>query len=61
MEGIHKDLLNPVNSVKVSTQDTQEMMHFGEKEVFTSAEVATAIKGITSGKAAVENEIEPRC
>ena len=33
------------------------MTHLGEKEVFTAAEVATAIKGIKSGKDAGEEEI----
>ena len=49
-ENTFEDLLNPV---KASTRDT----HLGEDEVFTAAEVATAIKGIKSGKAAGENEI----
>ena len=35
------------------------MTHLGEKEVFTAAEVATAIKGIKSGKDAGEDEIRP--
>ena len=35
------------------------MTHLGEEEVFTAAEVATAIKGIKSGKAAGEDEIRP--
>ena len=34
-------------------------MHLREEEVFTAAEVATAIKGIKSGKAAREDEIRP--
>ena len=38
-----EDLLNPV---KASTRDTHEVTHLGEDEVFTAAEVATAIKGI---------------
>ena len=33
--------------------------HLGEEEVFTAAEVATAIKGIKPGKAATEDEIRP--
>ena len=36
------------------------MTHLGEDEVFTAAEVATATKGIKSGKAAGEDEIRPQ-
>ena len=32
----------------------------GEEEVFTIAEMPTAIKGIKSGKAAGEDEIRPK-
>ena len=49
-----EDLLIPA---KASTRDTQEVMHLGEKEVFSAAEVATAIKEIKSGKAAGEDKI----
>ena len=51
-----EDLLNPV---KASTRDTHKVTHLGEEEVFTAAELATAIKGIKSGKAADEDEIRP--
>ena len=48
-----------MNPVKASTRDTHEVTHLGEDEVFTVAEVATAIKGLKSGKAADEGEIRP--
>ena len=48
-----------MNPVKASTRDTHEVTHLGEDEVFTAAEVATAIKAIKSGKAAGEDEIRP--
>ena len=51
-----KDLLNPV---KVSTHDTHKVTHLWKVEVFSAAEVTTAIKGIKSGKAAGEDEIIP--
>ena len=46
-----------MNPVKASTRDTHEVTHLRKDEVFTAAEVATAIKGIKSGKAADEDEI----
>ena len=49
-----EDLLNPV---KALTCDTQEVIQLEEEEVFTAAEVATATKGIKSGKAAGEEKI----
>ena len=52
-----EDLLNPV---KALTHDTHEMTHLGKEEVSTAAEVATAIKGIKSGKTAGEDEIRPK-
>ena len=48
-----EDILNPV---KAPTRDTHEVTQLGEKEVFTAAEVATAIKGI---KSAGDDEIRP--
>ena len=53
-----EDLLNPV---KTSTRDQWEVAHLGEEEIFTAAEVATAIKRIKSGKAASEDKSYPRC
>ena len=52
-----EDLLNPV---KTLTRDTQEVIHFGEEEVFTVGEVVTAIKEIKSGKAECDDEIRPK-
>ena len=49
-----------LNPVKASTHDTQEMIHSGKEEVLTAAQVATAIKGIKSGKAAGEDKIRPK-
>ena len=43
------------------TRDTHEVTHLEEDEVFTAAEVATAIKGIKSGKATVKMKSDPRC
>ena len=51
-----EDLLN---SIKTSTRDTYKVTHVEEDEVFTVAEVATAIKGMKSRKAAGEDEIRP--
>ena len=48
-----------MNPVKASTCDKHEVTHLGKEEVFTAAEVAMAIKGIKSGKAADEDEIRP--
>ena len=47
------------NCALASTRDTHEVTHLGQDEVFTAAEVATAMKGIKSGKAAGEDEIRP--
>ena len=46
-----------MNPVKAPTRDTKEVTHLGKEKVFTSAEVATAIKGKKSGKAAGKDEI----
>ena len=51
-----EDLLNPV---KASNHDTEEVIHLGKEEVFTTSE-ATAIKAIKSEKAAGKNEIRPQ-
>ena len=59
MKSFHfEDLLNPV---KASTRDTHEVTHLGEDEVFTAAEVATAIKGINLEKLLVKMKSDPRC
>ena len=46
-----------LNPVKASTRDTKEVTHLGKEEVFTTAEVATAIKEMKFGKAAGKDEI----
>ena len=51
-----EDLLNPA---RVTPTDTYNTIDFGKEEVFTSTEVAAAIRGLKSGKAAVEDEIRP--
>ena len=48
-----------MNPVKASTRDTHKVTHLGEDEVFTAAEVATAVKGIKSGNDAGQDEIRP--
>ena len=47
--------------MQASIRDTQEVIQLEEEEVFTAAEVATAIKGIKSGNAAVKMKTYPRC
>ena len=51
-----EDFLNPV---KALTRDKHKVTHLGEAEVFTAAEVATAIKKIKYEKAVDEDEIKP--
>ena len=49
-----EDALKPV---KASTRDTLEVIHLEDEEFCPAAEVATAINGIKSGKAAGEDGI----
>ena len=49
-----------MNPVKASTCETQEVIRLGKEEVFTTAEVAAAIKAIKSGKAAGADESRPK-
>jgi len=53
-----EDLLNPV---KATNDDTHELICFGKEEVFTVREIAAAIGRLKSGKAAGEDETDPRC
>ena len=48
--------MNPVRATPIDTCDT---IDFEKEEVFTLTEVAAAIQGLKSGKAADENEIRP--
>ena len=56
---VRKEHLGGTKRLDVSLRDTHEVTHLGEDEIFT-AEVATAIKKMKSGKAAGEDEIRPR-
>ena len=49
-----KNLLNPV---KVTPTDTCDTIDFGKEEVFTSTDVAAAIRGLKSGKVDGEDKI----
>ena len=48
-----------IHPVKLSDSVKHEVTHLGEEEVFTAAEIASAITGMKSGKAASEDEIRP--
>ena len=52
-----EDLLNQARATPTDTCDT---IDFGKEEVFTLTEVAAAIRGLKSGKAASEDEIRPK-
>ena len=47
-------MLNPVRATSTDTCDT---IDFGKEEVFTLTEVAVAVRGLRSGKAAGKDEI----
>ena len=48
-----------MNPVKATPTDTCDTIDCGKVEAFTLTEVATAMRGMKSGKAAGENEIRP--
>ena len=50
------EIFSPVRATSTDTCDT---IDFGKEEVFTLTEVAPTIRGLKSGKAAVEDEIQP--
>ena len=58
MRDYFDDLLNPV---RVTPTDTCDTIDFGKKEVFTLSEVAATARGLKPGKAAGEDEIDPKC
>ena len=57
MEDYFKDFLNPLNATSTDTCDT---INFEKEEVFTSIEVAAAIRGLKSGKDAGEDGIRTK-
>ena len=52
-----EDFGHELKPVRATCTDIHDLINFGKEEVFTLTEVAAAIQGLKSGKAASENEI----